>query len=261
VELFLATDKLEFVEKAVAFADTILACQQTDKPEWEIPLRGFFHESPSKRRIQHYSHIGENQSPIVALAMLCRALPNHAKRPQWEHCVELYASYLKDVADYTAPYYMFPASVYSVDESTDAGFREQVKNGIRLSETHYLRRFPVWFMLRGNYGVLLSQARAMSAAARLLDDRGLANLASRQLQWVVGLNPFCQSTMYGEGHRFAPQYTATSGDISGGLPVGIQTSRNQDEPFWPADNCYNFKEIWVHPSARWLAILADLETL
>jgi hypothetical protein len=77
----------------------------------------------------------------------------------------------------------------------------------------------------------------------------------------VGLNPFCQSTMYGEGHEFAPQYTPTSGDIVGGLPVGIQTSRNRDEPFWPADNCYNFKEIWVHPSSRWLAIMADLEAI
>jgi len=43
--------------------------------------------------------------------------------------------------------------------------------------------------------------------------------------------------------------------------VGIQTSRDGDEPFWPAENCYNFKEIWVHPSSRWLAILADLEAV
>jgi hypothetical protein len=54
---------------------------------------------------------------------------------------------------------------------------------------------------------------------------------------------------------------AKSGDIVGGLPVGIQTSRNLDAPFWPSDNCYNFKEIWVHPSSRWLAILADMEAL
>ncbi len=261
VELFLATKQADYAEKAVELAETILACQQRDEPDWDIPLRGFFYESPAKRRIQHDSHVGEIQSPIVALVMLCQALPNHPKRPRWEAAVELYASYLKRVAEFTAPYYMFPASVYSLEESKDARFREQVQNGIRLSDTHYLRRFPVWTMLRGNYGVLLSQARALSAAARLLNDRTLADLASRQLQWVVGLNPFCQSTMYGEGHDFAPQYTATSGNIVGGLPVGVQTSRNQDEPFWPADNCYNFKEIWVHPSSRWLAILADLESL
>jgi len=261
VELFVATQEMDYAKKAVELADTILACQQREKPAWEIPLRGFFYRSPAKRRIQHYSHIGEIQSPITGLMMLCDALPDHPKRAQWIDCVRLYASYLTTIADYTAPYHTFPASIYSLDESEDTRFREQVKSGIRLSDTHYLRRFPVWFELRGHYGVLLSQARAMSAAARLLNDSHLADLASRQLQWVVGLNPFCQSTMYGEGHDFAPQYSATSGNIVGGLPVGIQTSRNQDEPFWPADNCYNFKEIWVHPSSRWLAILADLEAL
>jgi len=259
VELYLSTKQKTHADKAVELADVLLACQQQTQPDWDIPLKGFFYRTPAKRRIQHYSHLGENQLPIVALVMLCEAMPDHHKQPQWKKCVELYISYLKRTADYTAPYYTFPASIYSLDESKDAKFQEQVKNGIRLSANHYLRRFPVWFEFRGNYGVLLSQSRAMTAATRLLKDRDLWGLAQRQLLWVVGLNPFCQNTMYGEGHDFAPQYTATSGDIVGGLPVGIQASRNHDEPFWPADNCYNFKEIWVHPSSRWLGIMADLE--
>ena len=261
LELFLTTKEHVYSDKAVELADTILACQQLTEPNWDVPLRGFFYDSPEQQRIQHDFHVGEIQSPIVALVMLCEALPDHPNRQRWEQCVELYTSYLKKTIEYNAPFETFPASIYSLDESAEAGFRDQVKTGIRLSDTHYLRRFPVWFALRGNYGVQLSQARAMSAAARLLEDPELSDLAHRQLQWVVGMNPFCQSTMYGEGHDYAPQYTATSGDIVGGLPVGIQTSRNHDQPFWPADNCYNFKEIWVHPSSRWLAILADLEAI
>jgi hypothetical protein len=261
IELYRATGQPQYADKAVELADVIIACQQQVDPDWDIPLRGFFYRTPARRRIQHYSHIGEIQSAIVALVMLCEVLPDHAQQPQWRASVELYASYIRSIAEFTAPYRTLPASIYSLDESSDAKFREQVTNGIRLSDKHYLRCFPVWYDLRGNYGVLLSQTRAIAAAARLLQDRGLGELAERQLQWVVGLNPFCQSTMYGEGHDFAPQYTATSGDIVGGLPVGIQTSRNLDQPFWPADNCYNFKEIWVHPSSRWLAILADFEAI
>ncbi len=261
VELYRATQETKYAEKAVEWAEMITACQQKTKTDWDIPLRGFFYQSPQKRRIQHYSHVGEIQAPIAGLVMLCEAMPDHPQRPHWVECVQQYVEYLTTIAEYTAPYNMFPASIYSIDESKDDRFLEQVENGIRLSETHYLRRFPVWFDFRGNYGVLLSQARALSAAARLLGDRSLADLAERQLQWVVGLNPFGQSTMYGEGFAFAPQYTTTSGDIVGGLPVGVQTSRNDDAPFWPGDNCYNYKEIWVHPSSRWLAILADLEAL
>jgi len=260
-ELYRSTGEQGYADRAVELADTILACQERTDPDWEIPLRGFFYRTPARRLIQHDSHIGEIQSPISALAMLCESLPDHPKENQWRNCIELYASYLKRTAEFTAPYRTFPASIYSIDESGDKKYRDQVRNGIRLGERHYLRRFPVWFDFRGNYGVLLSQTRAASAAARLLEDRDLWELTQKQLQWVVGLNPFCQSTMYGEGYDFAPQYTATSGDIAGGLPVGIQTSRNEDAPFWPADNCYNFKEIWVHPSSRWLAIQADLEAM
>ncbi len=258
LELYQSTHEQRYAGKAFELAEVVMACQQIEQPGWEVPLTGFFYRSPEKRRIQHYSHIGEIQSPVAGLVMLCELFPDHALQPRWRECVERYANYIKTVAEYTAPYHTFPASIYSLDESNNPKFIEQVKQGIRLSDNHYLRRFPVWFDFRGNYGVLLSQTRAISAAARLLDDEELRDLVQRQLQWVVGFNPFCQSTMYGEGHDFAPQYTATSGDIVGGLPVGIQTNRHFDEPFWPADNCYNFKEIWVHPSSRWLAIQADL---
>jgi hypothetical protein len=154
---------------------------------------------------------------------------------------------------------MMPASIYSLDESTDPGYQSQVTQGIRLGARHYLRLFPVWQAFRGNNGTILSTAKALSVAGKIRRDPILLNLAQRQLQWVVGLNPFCQSLMYGEGHDFAPQYSAMSGDMSGMLPVGIQTKKNKDVPYWSTANCYNHKEVWVHPSARWLSLLDDLD--
>lgn len=259
VELFKSTEDKAYLQKAVEWADGIVSCQQKEKTGWDVPLSGFFYRNPEKQQIFHCAHVGNFQMPIVALAELSELLPNHEKRAEWIETVRLYGEYVKTVARFTEPYSMLPESIYSVEESKDQKFIEQVKNGIRLSDKYYLRRFPVWFDFRGNYGVLLSHTRAISSAAWLLKDKELWDLTQKQLQWVVGKNPFCQSTMYGEGHDFAPQYTVTSGDIVGGLPVGIQSSRNFDAPFWPSDNCYNYKEIWVHPSARWLAILADLE--
>jgi hypothetical protein len=29
-------------------------------------------------------------------------------------------------------------------------------------------------------------------------------------------------------------------------------------PFWPAANCWAYKEVWVHPASRWLWIVGDL---
>jgi hypothetical protein len=154
---------------------------------------------------------------------------------------------------------MLPASIYRVSESSRPTFREQVENGVRLSDEYYLRRFPVWYDFRGNHGTVLSQAKGLSAAARLRNDTALRRLCTRQLEWVLGCNPFCQSTMYGEGYDFAPQYTAMSGDMVGSLPVGVQTHFDRDVPYWPAENCYNWKEVWVHPSSRWLWLMCDLQ--
>ena len=114
-----------------------------------------------------------------------------------------------------------------------------------------------WKSFRGNSGTILSQAKGLTKIGRYLEDRRLEILAYRQLEWHLGLNPFNQSLMYGEGYRYGNQYSAMSGNIVGGLPVGVQTHFNRDIPYWPAESCYNWKEIWVHPSNRWLWIISD----
>src|SRR6185295_4917232 len=96
------------------------------------------------------------------------------------------------------------------------------------------------------------------AAAQLRGNLAMAGLSQQQLEWVVGRNPFAQSTMWGEGYDYAPQYTAMSGDIVGSLPVGIQTHGDADVPYWPAENCHNWKEVWVFPVARWFGLMRDL---
>jgi hypothetical protein len=122
----------------------------------------------------------------------------------------------------------------------------------------YLRAMPVWFARRGNYGVLLSQAKALSAASRLRGDSAGMDLAQRQAEWIVGRNPFVQSTMYGEGYDWSQQYSVSSGDFVGSLPVGMQSSGDSDLPYWSSANMYVFKEVWVHSTGRWLWLMEDL---
>ncbi|GIO16741.1 endoglucanase [Cohnella xylanilytica] len=258
VELYRATGEAEFLNRAAELAGFVLDCQERRMPEWDIPLRGFYYASPERRRLLHFPHRGHEQAPTVALIGLMEAYPEHPGWGSWYAAVVLHSEYMKSIAAYAEPYGMLSAGVYDLEESESPEYRDQALQGVRLSERHYLRRFPVWYAMRGNTGTGLSQAKAVSAAARLRRDESLRALARLQLEWTVGRNPFAQSLMYGEGHNFSPQYSATSGDICGSLPVGIQTRKQYDVPYWPVQNCYNATEVWVHPSSRWLSLMADL---
>ena len=83
----------------------------------------------------------------------------------------------------------------------------KIKNGIRLDDRYYIKCFPVWTTGRGNTSVILSKAIGLAAIARYLDDQELLSIAYRQLDWLLGLNPFNQSIMWGEGYRYQALYS------------------------------------------------------
>jgi hypothetical protein len=142
--------------------------------------------------------------------------------------------------------------------ATREAYRAQVEAGLSMGDGWYLRTFPVWFARRGNFGILLSQTKALAAAARLRSDSAGLDLAERQAEWIVGRNPFVASMMYGEGYDWSQQYSVSSGDVVGSLIVGMQSRGVTDLPYWPQANMYVYKEVWVHSSARWLWLMADL---
>ena len=260
-ELYRATKKQQYLDKAIEMANVIMACQQQTPTSWKPSMAGFFYTGPDKTSILHYSAKGAEQAPIVVLAALCELAPQHPDRTKWYNTVALHAEFLRQIASVNEPYRMISAAPYDLSENgrTGSDYAEMVQQGIPLGDgKHFLRRFPVWTQHRGNCGTTLSQAKALSTAARLLNKPELADLAREQMYWTVGRNPFSKSLMYGEGHDYMPQYTAMSGDMVGSLPVGIQTRANEDVPYWSTADCYNYDEVWVHPPGRWLWLMCDL---
>ena len=92
----------------------------------------------------------------------------------------------------------------------------------------------------------------------MFNDEELKHIATRQMEYIVGFNPFAQSTIYGDGYDYPPLYGAFSGDVVGAVPVGIQTFENDDEPYWPMQSNCTYKEIWVHTTARMMWLVAEL---
>jgi Glycosyl hydrolase family 9/Cellulase N-terminal ig-like domain len=265
VDLWKATGEKQYEDSATDWSVKITGAQQRERPDWTIPMTGFFYTSTAKDRLLHYCHRGREQAPMLALTALCGAFPENKDWMKWYTSAALYSEYLKTIAAYTGPYGVLPASIYAdteylhVPESRMESYRKQVLSGIPLGKGHYLRLFPVWMDYRGHFGTILPQAQALAAAGLLRNDQASADLAEHQLEWILGKNPFAESTMYGEGYDFVPLYTPSSGDMVGGLPVGIETRGEKDVPYWPVQSTWTYKEIWGHPPTNWLWLLSAID--
>ena len=274
VELFEATGDRQYEDEAVALGALVLASQERKLQPWTTALTGYFYTGPKRENLFHRFHIGQEQEPIIALTKLCEAFPDHADWMKWYSAVVLHSQYyLKPASAFDLPYGVLPAGVYRESEARlipeaknwtplraadRDSYIEQVHRGVRLGEDAYLRRFPVWFDFRGNSSVLLSQAKALSAAAKLRGDLDAEDLAQRQAQWLVGRNPFSSSLMYGEGYDWTPLYSVRSGQMVGALPVGIETKGYDDAPYWPTQICWTYKEVWTAPVGQWIWLMDDL---
>lgn len=274
MELYEAFGDREYLDRGAAFARILMACQETEAdPTFAVPLRGYFYESEDHRRIQTYYHKSYEHLPVKALAMLCRLAPQHPDAARWRACLTLYREYVALTYD-MAPYGVLPNGIYEVDNTdlstvTHEGdraagapsleeYNAQVRNGIPLNDRFYLRIFPVAYQFRGFHATLMGRAIAAMELANLFHDPEMRSIAVRQMEWILGCNPFAVSSMYGEGHDYHPLYAPMSPQLVGAVPVGFETFENEDEPFYPMQNNATYKEIWVHTTCRMMWLIAML---
>ncbi|NML19525.1 glycosyl hydrolase family 9 [Pseudoflavitalea sp. G-6-1-2] len=272
-QLYKLTRDKYYADVAAKAIEYTLQCQRTEPLNDKNKTRGFFYRDLNKQSIVHYTHQSRDQAYMQALTALCETQPNNADYKKWEGAVRLYGDYLKNIMQYVQPYGLVPSGVYNVNEVKDsvnfykvqvgiykgasADYKEQLENGFKLDDEHYLRVFPVWFSFRGNAAVQLSTGKAAALAGRLLKDKKLMDIAEQQLFWIVGKNPFGQSIIWGEGSNYPQLYTALPGETVGGIPVGMQSRFNGDVPYWPQWNTATYKELWIGPAARWFSLISE----
>lgn len=274
MHLYRMTHEQIYLDKAVKYAKAVMDCQQLKRrADWSMPLHGFFYENAEKNRILAYYHQSKEHLMTQALAMLLSDAPDHTDASLWKEACRAYADYLHDISGTMEPYGILPGAVYEVDNTDYSNlyhegeavglptldeYNAQVKNGIKLSEKHYLRRFPVAYQFRGFHAILMGKAKAAFILSSLLEDAELKHIATRQMEYIVGYNPFAMSTIYGDGYDYPPLYGAYAGDVVGAVPVGIETFENDDEPYFPMQNNCTYKEIWTHTTARMMWLVAEL---
>lgn len=274
--MYQLTEEEDYREQMTEWFDGLLSCQEQAGLELSdgTLLKGMFYRDETHKVLQHFNHQAREHLYALAFEEVLAASPKHEKGDEWLIQANNYADYLDYLGQFTDPYPMYASGIYHedewqdkesfykqhllVDDEAETSYQEQLKQGIKVGEGLYIKRFPVWFSFRGNNGILLSMGKSAAVMGRILDRRTLLDKAHQQLQWMVGKNPFGQSMIYGEGYNYPQQYSVSSGEITGEMPVGMQTFGNEDQPYWPQFNNATYKEVWVGVAGKWLSLVADL---
>jgi hypothetical protein len=250
----------KYKKQAAEFGNLITKCQEQSFVKG-IPITGYFYSNTKRQQVIHNKHSAFEEAPMIALAMLCEELPANENWIQWYSSAVLYSEYfMKRGSKISAPYNLLPNSVWTKaevmedkDEKRRPMLLKQFNEGTRLNDEYVLRTFPIWNdnLFHGNTNIQLSGAWALAEASKLRKDPEGMKLVGKNLEWVMGTNPFGQSLMYGSGYDFAPQFAYCLKDIVGSLPVGMD-SRAGDMPYWPATNSATYKEMWMEPVSRFM---------
>ena len=264
VELFRATGNAIYANHAAHFGRLLMQCQEQTFVGG-IPITGYFYTSTKRDRVVHERHSSFEEAPVMALRALCDTLPDHPDWMQWYGAAMLHSEYFQEQGTaISAPFRLVPNSVWHRSEID--GLPEKIReeslrqfhDGTSLTENYRLRVFPIWNdnLFHGNTAVQMAGTASLASAALLRNRRATQDLVRLQLQWVLGGNPFSQSLMYGAGYDFQPLFAYCGRDVTGALPVGMDSRR--DSPYWPAENRATYKEMWVVPVSRMLFSLASM---
>lgn len=254
----------KYSEQAINFGRLLISCQEQSFLDG-IPVTGYFYENTERKNVIHNLHVAFEEAPLIALSMLCNEFNDHKEWIEWYSAVVLHSEYfMKRGSQIAAPYYHLPNSVWKMadilaveDSAMRSDMLRQYNDGTQLDENYALRTFPIYRdgLFHGNTNIQMSSSWALAEAARLRNDKDGMQLVGKQLEWILGANPFGQSLMYGVGYGFAPHFAYCLKDIVGALPVGMDCM-NGDMPHWCATNTATSKEIWVEPVNRFLGAVA-----
>ncbi len=254
-QLHRATGDATLADQAAEYARLLLSLQITDKDADNSP-RGFFLINPDKpdpsREIMH------GNLPLLALCEVLEEFAGHADAETWRRALEVHIEYLHMMSSRSA----FATIPFGLYVGKDPGGNRRIgRYWYRwFMQNHHEQNASDWWV--GINAHLASNGVGLIKAGRLLRDQRLAVLAQRQLDWVLGVNPFDASTISEVG-RNQPrlyktgQFKPPTPMIPGGVMNGLGGTP-QDEP-WLGAGSWNTCEYWTPMVAYTMWLMSELQ--
>jgi hypothetical protein len=252
VELYRCTSDEKYKNDAVDCTVRLAQCQVTERIAQNSPVRGFYRRNASDA--EPYRDIYHGCWQLFGLCDLVELFPDHAEAENWRKAIRLYAvDYLVAIAQQNS-FGIVPHGFYA----------KQDPGGGRKIGDYWYRYFMQpndwWVGINAN---IASAGIGLLRAAKVLDEPILRWPAQRQLDWILGSNPFGSSTVEGIGHSHPPQFVNTTEFLpfTPRLPGAVMNGLGgtaDDQPFL-GNGVYHVSEYWTPMVAYTMWLMAALQ--
>jgi len=234
-------------------AQALAARQQASFAGNQRRIRGYFRISATERL--PFTDAVYSAIPAIALLQAASQFPANPAAGVWRDAVRMYLDeYVVPLSERSA----FRIVPFGVFHGAPTPELYRPLDG-ELTYRYFLPvRKQFWWL--GTTSHLELHAVLLGMAARVFGQSEYRDLAYRQLEWVMGANPFGACLMTGEGMRNVYPHSRFVGLITGGIVNGI-AGNAKDEPILDTAYGYDWRtaEYWSPHNAWYLWALSQLE--
>jgi len=252
VELFRADGQERYKKDAITNAQRLAQCQVTEPLAQNDPVRGFYRRAAQDA--EPYRDIYHGCWHLFGLCDLVELFPDHADADHWRRAIRLYACDYLEALSTRNSFGIVPHGFYA---KQDPGGGRQIGD---LWYRYFMPPSNWWVGINAN---VTSAGVGLLRAAEILQEPTLRATAQRQLDWVLGCNPFSSSTVEGIGHNHPPQFVNGSEfspptpRLPGAVMNGLGGTAD-DQPFM-GDGVYHVSEYWTPMVAYTVWLMAALQ--
>ena len=253
IEMYKTTKDDVYKNFAAAQAVELIKLQAKNQ---EGGIGGFFFTSSTLQ--EPYKHIWWGCFEFISICDLIDLFPAHKDVPMWREMITMYAN----------QYYLFMSQKNSFGIIPYGLFTKQDPGGDRKVGNYWYRYFMQpelswWVGINSN---IASAGVGLMKAGRILNDSKLKALAQKQLDWILGVNPFNSSTMISVGYNnpvrfinggeFRPPVPLLSGAVMNGLG-----GDHNDQPNLIEKNNWQQSEYWTPMVAFTSWLMAEISKI
>jgi hypothetical protein len=255
LELWAATGDEEYRVAATKGGSELLDFQNTTFAGNQRKIRGFWHTSRDDRT--PFCNALFSALPGIALVQLVRQLPDSPNAPRWRDALQMHLDEYVLPLTARSSYDIVPYGIF-YNTPTPETYRPLAGD---LTYRYFMpTRKEYWWL--GINSHLECYAVFLASAAQIFGRRNYRDLAYRQLEWVMGANPFSACLMTGEGMRNPYPHSRYVGLIPGGIMNGVAGNAS-DEPILDLSNQMDWRtaEYWSPQNAYYEWAVSALEML